>query len=239
MADVFENKLKSSYDEPDQEQHADQVDVPARPQVPRLRRLQEGDGLPQAGRRGDFRHAAGLPLGAFRLRHRRRASTSSWRSRSPSTARPRARCSSWRRSRTKKNLKVGVGLMVRHCKGRQELHERINGGRDRRHHRYCAPTAWAARPAPPVRKPEGHEGTALPDAAVPRLPLGQRRPVQRLLHPPDRRVLLDEGRLAGQGPRPRRPPLPRQQALDQNFDTYSVEYTFADGTKLLLQRPQP
>ena len=28
----------------------------------------------------------------------------------------------------KKNLKVGVGLMVRHCRGRQELHERIKGG---------------------------------------------------------------------------------------------------------------
>jgi len=28
----------------------------------------------------------------------------------------------------KKNLKVGVGLMVRHCKGRQELHQRIQDG---------------------------------------------------------------------------------------------------------------
>ena len=28
----------------------------------------------------------------------------------------------------KKNLKVGVGLMVRHCRGRQELHQRIKDG---------------------------------------------------------------------------------------------------------------
>jgi predicted dehydrogenase len=28
----------------------------------------------------------------------------------------------------KKNLKVGVGLMVRHCKGRQELYQKIRGG---------------------------------------------------------------------------------------------------------------
>src|SRR5215468_7778161 len=28
----------------------------------------------------------------------------------------------------KKNLKVGVGLMVRHCKARKELHQRIEGG---------------------------------------------------------------------------------------------------------------
>ncbi len=39
------------------------------PPVRRLRRLPEGDGLPEAGRRRDLRHAAGLPLGAFRLRH--------------------------------------------------------------------------------------------------------------------------------------------------------------------------
>jgi predicted dehydrogenase len=28
----------------------------------------------------------------------------------------------------KKNLKVGVGLMIRHCRGRRELHERIRNG---------------------------------------------------------------------------------------------------------------
>ena len=27
-----------------------------------------------------------------------------------------------------KNMKVGVGLMVRHCKGRQELNQRIRDG---------------------------------------------------------------------------------------------------------------
>ena len=42
----------------------------AGPQVHRLRRLQEGDGLPEAGRHCDLDHAAGVPLGAFRLRHR-------------------------------------------------------------------------------------------------------------------------------------------------------------------------
>ena len=37
------------------------------PQVHRLRRLPEGDGLPAAGRRRNLCHAAGLPLGAFHL----------------------------------------------------------------------------------------------------------------------------------------------------------------------------
>ena len=52
------------------------------------------------------------------------------------------------------------------------------------------------------RRPQadGYQRAALPDAAVPRLSLGQRRRLQRFLHPPDRRVLLDEGRLAGSGP---------------------------------------
>ena len=56
-------------------------------------------------------------------------------------------------------------------------------------------------------KPAGHQRAALPDSAVPQLPLGQRRLLQRLLHPHHRPLLLDEGRLAGQGPGAGRPPL--------------------------------
>ena len=61
---------------------------------------------------------------------------------------------------------------------------------------------------------------------------------QRLLHPHHRRLLLDEGRLAGQSPGAGRPPLsPSPEGVtyvDQNFDTYSVEYTFADETKFIM-----
>ena len=59
-------------------------------------------------------------------------------------------------------------------------------------------------------KPDGHQRAAVPDPAVPRLPLGQRRLLQRLPDPQHRRVLLDEGRLAGQGQGLRRPALPRR-----------------------------
>ena len=38
--------------------------------IRRLRRLQEGDGLPEAGRRGDLCNAAGVSLGTLRLRDR-------------------------------------------------------------------------------------------------------------------------------------------------------------------------
>ena len=69
MADVFEDRLKSSYDK--LEEAVRRQGRRARgSQVRRFRRLPEGDGLPQAGRHRDLRHAAGLPLGAFRLRHR-------------------------------------------------------------------------------------------------------------------------------------------------------------------------
>ncbi len=49
-----------------------------------------------------------------------------------------------------KNLKCGVGLMVRHCRGRQELHERIRTARSVTSSP-CAPTACMApsRPASP------------------------------------------------------------------------------------------
>ena len=47
-------------------------------------------------------------------------------------------------------------------------------------------------------------------------------------------MLLDEGRLAGssQGLGGRHY---RGNYIDQNFDTYSAEYTFADGAKLFLE----
>ncbi len=41
-------------------------------QVHRIRRLPARHGLPEAGRHRDFHYAAGLPLGAFYLRHRER-----------------------------------------------------------------------------------------------------------------------------------------------------------------------
>ena len=93
--------------------------------------------------------------------------------------------------------------MCRHCEAREELFERIKDGEigdiiaaaglppDR-------PGRLGLRPAQARR----HQRADVPDPAVPRLPLGQRRLLQRLPDPQHRRVLLDEGRLAGQGHRP-------------------------------------
>ena len=45
--------------------------------------------------------------------------------------------------------------------------------------------------------------------------------------------MLDEERLAGQGAGGGRPSLSRD-GVDQNFDSYAVEYTFADGAKMFM-----
>ena len=109
---------------------------------------------------------------------------------------------------TAKNLKVGVGLMSRHSRALQQLAQRIQDGEIgdlilMRGYRMHGPIG-SMRSLP---KPAGISEVAVADAAVPQLPVGQRRVFQRLLHPHHRPLLLDEERLAGQGPGAGRPPL--------------------------------
>ena len=87
----------------------------------------------------------------------------------------------------RKNLKVGVGLMVRHCRARQALLERIRDGQigdivAMRGYRMGAGGGTA-----PV-KPPGHQRIDVPDQPVSFVPVGQRRCIQRLLYSPDRRA---------------------------------------------------
>ena len=141
---------------------------------------------------------------------------------------------------TAKNLKVGVGLMSRHARPLQELHKRIQNGEIgdivlMRGYRMHGPARLLQVAAQAGR----HQRPGVPDPALPQLPVGQRRLLQRLLHPHHRPSLLDEERLAGQGAgawaaattstTPDGTPF-----VDQNFDTYSVEYTFADGSKFFF-----
>ena len=128
-----------------------------------------------------------------------------------------------------KNLKVGVGLMVRHCRGRQELHQRIKDGQIgdivlMRAYR-TGGRAAAAGPAPA-------DGSEL---------LYQ---IQRFhsflwasgglfsdynIHQIDECCWMKNAwpvRAHAVGGRHY-----RDGYVDQNFDSYSVEYTFADGTK--------
>ena len=135
----------------------------------------------------------------------------------------------------KKNLKVGVGLMCRHCKSRQELHERIQDGQigdilELRAYRMAGPTGSAAC----GKKPKGmsellyqiknfHAFLWLSGGAY----------SDFLIHNIDESCWMKNAwpvKAEGSGGRHY-----RGDNVDQNFDNYNVEYTFADGTKLMLR----
>jgi len=138
-----------------------------------------------------------------------------------------------------KNLKVGVGLMCRHCHARQELYRRIRDGQLGeiillRAYRQHGPDAFfASKPKPPnisellYQVQRFHSflwasGGCYSDFYIHNIdeccwmkdawPIEARGSGGRHYH-------NDSG----------------GTDIDQNFDVYSVEYTFADGTKLWLE----
>ncbi len=139
-----------------------------------------------------------------------------------------------------KNLKVAVGLMCRHCEARHELVERIRDGEIGdiillRAYRMAGPTASAASgPKPPGISELSYQiqrfhsflwasGGAYSDFLIHNIDeccwIKDAWPVE---------AIASGGRHY------------RGDNIDQNFDTYSVEYTFADGAKLMLEgRTQP
>jgi predicted dehydrogenase len=130
------------------------------------------------------------------------------------------------------NLKVGVGLMVRHCKGRQELSDRIKQGQlgDLIMLRACrmGGTAATAGPRPADMNETSYQisrfhaflwasGGVYSDFNI---------------HQIDECCWMKDAwpiKAHATGGRHY-----RGNSLDQNFDNYAVEYTFADGTKLLF-----
>jgi len=129
-----------------------------------------------------------------------------------------------------KNLKVGVGLMVRHCKGRQELHERIRSGQIGD---IIALRAYRMGPGGGFTKPKPDGITEL---------LYQIQKFHSFLwasggvfsdyfiHQIDECSWMKDAwpveahAIGGRHY--------RGENVDQNFDTYSVEYTYPDGTRL-------
>ena len=140
-----------------------------------------------------------------------------------------------REGRSQKNLKVGVGLMCRHCEARQELSTASRAARSAtssllRAYRQTGPVGSAFVPPKPgdisellyqIRKFHGFlwaSGGCYSDF---------------LIHNIDECCWMkDAWPVAGQG---HGGTHYRGDCIDQNFDTYSVEYTFADGAKLLLE----
>ena len=135
----------------------------------------------------------------------------------------------------KKNLKVGVGLMCRHCDARQELFSRIKDGQIGdllmlRAYRQTGPVGSAMTPPKPpgisellyqIQKFHGFlwaSGGCYSDF---------------LIHNIDECCWMkDAWPVSAKGAGGREY---RGDCIDQNFDTYSVEYTFADGAKLFLE----
>jgi predicted dehydrogenase len=134
----------------------------------------------------------------------------------------------------KKNLKVGVGLMCRHCEARGELFKRIKGGEmgdlvALRAYRMHGPIGSFASGARPPGMTEvlyqvqrfhsflWASGGCYSDFYI---------------HNIDECCWMKDAwpvRAQAVGGRHY-----RGEAVDQNFDSYSVEYTFADGAKLFL-----
>jgi len=134
-----------------------------------------------------------------------------------------------------KNLKVGVGLMCRHCEARGELHDRIKNGEIGdivllRAYRQAGPTGSAFAP------PHGDDMSELMYQVKNFhgfLWLSGGAYSDFLIHNIDESCWMKDAwpvQAKGSGGRHY-----RGKYVDQNFDNYSVEYTFADGSKMFLE----
>ncbi|TWU06006.1 Gfo/Idh/MocA family protein [Stieleria varia] len=134
-----------------------------------------------------------------------------------------------------KNLKVAVGLMCRHCKARQELFQRIQDGEIgdvtmMRAYRMAGPTGSAA--AKPNEDPNLSELLYQIKNFHGFLWLSGGAVSDFLIHNIDESCWMKNdwpvSAIACGGRHY------RGDMVDQNFDSYSIEYTFGDGTKLMV-----
>ena len=233
MADVFPARLSRSYQNL-QRSHAQQVDVPEARRFlgfdayrHAMDSLRAGDvvilATPPAFRWVHFTYAIQRGLNVFM----EKPITVD----GPSTRRMLALAEASER----RNLKVGVGLMCRHCDARKELFNRIREGQIgdillMRAYRMAGPTATAFSEPRPSNISElmyqvqrfhsflWASGGAYSDF---------------LIHNIDECCWMKDAwpvNAKASGARHY-----RGNFIDQNFDTYSVEYTFGDGTKLFLE----
>lgn len=129
-----------------------------------------------------------------------------------------------------KNLKTAVGLMVRHCRGRQELHKRIQDGEigdliNMRAYRMHGPVGTCFAAKKPAEQDELEyqvqnfhsflwaSGGLFSDFYI--------HQIDEVCWMKDKWPVKAQA-LGGRHY--------RGEAVDQNFDTYAVEYTFDDGT---------
>lgn len=232
MADVFQDRLDKSYEE--LKEQADKIDVPDDRKFigfdgyqKAIDCLKEGDVVilttPPAFRWVHFGYAIQKGIHTFM----EKPVTVD----GPTTRRMLA----LGEEAKKKNLKVGVGLMCRHCEAREELFKRIQDGQIGdvvllRAYRQTGPVGSAlTEPRPDdicellyqIKKFHGFlwaSGGCFSDF---------------LIHNIDECCWMkDAWPIKAQGAGAR---CYRGNYIDQNFDNYSVEYTFDDGAKLFLE----
>jgi predicted dehydrogenase len=232
MADIFENKLTGSYDRLKKR-------FPAQVDVPEDRKFIGFDGYKKALdclKAGDVAIFATYP--AFRWVHFGHAiqkGVNVFMEKPVTVDGPTTRkMFKLAEEATNKNLKVGVGLMIRHCRGRRELEQRIRQGEigdiiTMRAYRMSGPiSSFRSEP-----KPEG----------ISELLYQIQRSVSFLwasggcfsdfyIHQIDECSWMKGGwpvRAQATGGRHY-----RGDFIDQNLDQYSVEYTYPDGAKLFF-----
>lgn len=132
----------------------------------------------------------------------------------------------------KKNLKVGVGLMVRHCRGRQALLERIQAGEIGDLIALRATRMGRAGGIAPPKPPDISEVMYQVQRFHAFLWASGGVFVDYNIHQIDECCWMKgawpvEAHATGGRHY-------RGNSLDQNFDVYSVEYTFADGARLFF-----
>ena len=228
MADVFQNRLDRSYTNL-QKRHANQLDVPKGRQFlgfdgykKAMDCLDKGDvvilATPPAFRWVHFTYAIAKGLNVFMEK--------------PVTVDgPTTRkMLKLAEESVRKNLKVGVGLMIRHCRGRQELKQRIDDGEIGN---IIAMRAYrmAGRACTAGLKPEGISELLYQIQRFHAFLWGSGGMYSDYyIHQIDecswmRGAWPVEAQASGGRHY-------RGNSLDQNLDSYSIEYTYPDGTKL-------
>lgn len=138
----------------------------------------------------------------------------------------------------KRNLKVGVGLMCRHCAARNEMHDRIKSGEIGdltmlRAYRQAGVTAMEFSPPKDVFGFKGSELLYQVKRFHSFLWASGGSYSDFLIHNIDECCWMKDAwpvKASASGGRTH-----RGNNIDQNFDHYSVEYTFGDGAKLFLE----
>ena len=237
VADAFEDNAKTAAREPQERRARRQGRRPRRPRLPRLRRLQEGASTPAPTSSSSPRRPASARCTS--RRRSRRASTCSWRSRSPSTRPASARCSRPPKKAKEKNLKVGVGLQRHHDPKYIETVKRIQDGAigDIVLLRvYWNDAGVVGPPAQARARPRWSTRCATGTTSTGCAATTSTSSTSTTSTSPTGSRTATPSSAQGQGGRQVRTGIDHGEIFDHHF----VEFTYADGTKMLSQcRHQP